>query len=334
MLSAGGPSFRPATALRVEVAAWNTPAVRVAALGLLLSMTGCATAPRAVEEPAADTAGPRWIWSGPHAAGGDVIGFGVARATEADPSGSMAERSARQSAAELLLGLFTSPSRPEGPFPPHEWERLSAELAEAAELVETWTSTSGRTFARARLTVAEERRRVERAEGYAPELAEGLERRMAALVPGSPEPPRWVGAPTEVPRRRVLSGRGQARGIINFSLGRSAADNRARSELSRRFQLFSEVFRARMFPPPPPGSGEQLEQAATVLAPVQPAAFVSTLRGAQIVERWYDARTGAHHARAELDLEPLLEDVRRHFPARAAEVDAHADEAVAHVAAD
>lgn len=103
-------------------------------------------------------------------------------------------------------------------------------------------------------------------------------------------------------RGKVFYGVSSAYGIKNFSLLRSAADNRARNEVAKIFQFYTaslmkDYMASTMAGDPNETSEEQhVEQAIKTVTSM-------TLSGVEIVDHWQHPETGELFSLARLDLE-------------------------------
>lgn len=141
--------------------------------------------------------------------------------------------------------------------------------------------------------------------------------------------PDWVlrgSGPARSTEVRCFFGVGQVAGMRNAALARSTADNRARSELGRSFELFAasvlaawageqeaQAARAGAGTEPPPRGGVTVvaqpaelgsEQLVKVLASV-------ALPAVQVVEHWTHPEDGAIFSLARLELDQLTDGIGR-----------------------
>lgn len=121
--------------------------------------------------------------------------------------------------------------------------------------------------------------------------------------------PLWVAKGSgafEEDKEKVFYGVGSAANISNHSLLRTAADNRARNEISKIFEVYTasimkDYMASRTAGNPNVSSEEQdVEQAIKTVTS-------STLAGAVIVDHWKDPATGELFSLAKLDLNALKE---------------------------
>jgi hypothetical protein len=125
--------------------------------------------------------------------------------------------------------------------------------------------------------------------------------------------PEWVkhgSGAFEDDRGKVFYGVGSAYGIKNRPLLRQAADNRARSEVSKVFETYtSSLMRDYMASTtagdPDVSSEEQnVEQAIKTVS-------ANTLSGIEVVEHWQHPATGELFSLARLDLEAFKDSLER-----------------------
>jgi len=109
---------------------------------------------------------------------------------------------------------------------------------------------------------------------------------------------------------KVFYGVGSAYGMKNFSLLRSAADNRARNEVSKVFQMYTaslakDYMASTMAGDPNVTSEEQhVEQAVKTVTSM-------TLSGVEIVDHWQHPATGELFALARLDLAAFKDNLSK-----------------------
>jgi len=102
--------------------------------------------------------------------------------------------------------------------------------------------------------------------------------------------------------KRVFYGVGSVSGIKNQSLARTTADNRARAEISKIFEVYSaslmKDYSASTTAGDMTASSEEqhVEQAIKTFS-------ASTLSGVQIVDHWFHPQDGTVYSLAQLDLE-------------------------------
>lgn len=103
-------------------------------------------------------------------------------------------------------------------------------------------------------------------------------------------------------RGKVFYGVASAYGIKNFSLLRTAADNRARSEVAKVFQVYTASLMKDYMASTMAGDTnvtseeQQIEQAIKTVTSM-------TLSGVEIVDHWQNPATGEFFALARLDLD-------------------------------
>lgn len=146
------------------------------------------------------------------------------------------------------------------------------------------------------------------------------------ITPGGPivEYPEWVnkGSGAFGGEKKVFYGVGSASGIRNHSLLRSTADNRARSEISKVFEVYSASLMKDYAASTTAGdfsasSEEQrVEQAIKTFS-------ANTLNGVEIVDHWIHPTDGSMYALARLDIAGFMDQI-----SRAKELNAKVKEAV------
>jgi hypothetical protein len=109
---------------------------------------------------------------------------------------------------------------------------------------------------------------------------------------------------------KVFYGVGSAYGMRNFSMLRSASDNRARNEVSKVFQVYTaslmkDYMASTMAGDPNAVSEEQhVEQAIKTVTSM-------TISGVEIVDHWQHPATGELFALARLDLEKFKDNLNK-----------------------
>ncbi len=146
------------------------------------------------------------------------------------------------------------------------------------------------------------------------------------ITPGGPivEYPEWVnkGSGAFGGEKKVFYGVASASGIRNHSLLRSTADNRARSEISKVFQVYTASLMKDYAASTTAGdfsasSEEQrVEQAIKTFS-------ANTLNGVEIVDHWIHPVDGSMYSLARLDIEGFMDQI-----SRAKELNARVKEAV------
>lgn len=150
--------------------------------------------------------------------------------------------------------------------------------------------------------------------------------------------PRWVHRGSGVWQEgagKAFFGVGLVQGIASESLSRQTADNRARGELARIFDLYVTAMmrdyqRSTSSSAAPGASAEEQDVVA-----VQQTITKATLRGVEIVDHWLDPANGARYALARLDLAQVPQAVgaaQGLSPATVAHVRANADRAFGELA--
>ncbi len=126
------------------------------------------------------------------------------------------------------------------------------------------------------------------------------------------EYPEWVnkGSGAFGGEKRVFYGVGAASGIKNHALARSTADNRARAEISKVFEVYSASLMKDYMASTTAGdmsasSEEQhVEQAVKTFS-------ANTLNGVEIVDHWIHPTDGTIYALARLDIEGFMNQIDR-----------------------
>jgi hypothetical protein len=127
--------------------------------------------------------------------------------------------------------------------------------------------------------------------------------------------PEWVVKGSGAYRHgedNIFYGVGSAYGIRNFSLLRTAADNRARNELAKVFEVYTSSLMKDYAASTMAGDPNQVAEEQHVEEAVKTVTS-ATLSGVEIVERWQHPATGELYSLAKLDLEEFensLEKVR------------------------
>ena len=125
--------------------------------------------------------------------------------------------------------------------------------------------------------------------------------------------PLWVAKGSgafEEDKGKVFYGVGSAANIANHSLLRTTADNRARNEISKIFDVYTasimkDYMASRTAGQPKVSSEEQdVEQAVKTVTS-------NTLSGVVIVDHWKDPATGELFSLAKLDLNALKETLEK-----------------------
>jgi hypothetical protein len=138
------------------------------------------------------------------------------------------------------------------------------------------------------------------------------------------EYPEWVnkGSGAFGGEKKVFYGVGSASGIRNSSLARSTADNRARAEISKVFEVYSaslmKDYSASTTAGDMSASSEEqhVEQAVKTFS-------ANTLNGVEIVEHWIHPTSGEIYSLARLDLAGFMDQLDK-----AKELNAKVKEAV------
>lgn len=142
-----------------------------------------------------------------------------------------------------------------------------------------------------------------------PEMAEGQ------LTPGGPvvEYPEWVnrGSGAFGGEKKVFYGVGSASGIRNHSLARSTADQRARAEISRVFEVYSASLMKDFQESVTAGDFSASSESQMVTQAIKTFS-ANTLNGTEIVEHWIHPVDGTIFALARLDIVGFSELIDRH----------------------
>ncbi len=107
---------------------------------------------------------------------------------------------------------------------------------------------------------------------------------------------------------KVFYGVGSVTGIKNHALARTAADNRARAEIAKIFEVYSASLMKDYMASTTAGDmsasseGEHVEQAIKTFS-------ATTLSGVQIVDHWFHPMDGTVYALARLDLQSFTDNL-------------------------
>ena len=142
----------------------------------------------------------------------------------------------------------------------------------------------------------------------------GGNQKQGQITPGGPivEYPEWVnkGSGAFGGEKQIFYGVGSASGIRNHSLARSTADNRARAEISKIFQVYSASLMKDYSASTTAGdfsasSEEQhVEQAIKTFS-------ANTLNGVTVVDHWIHPTDGTIYALARLDLDGFMDQLSK-----------------------
>lgn len=104
--------------------------------------------------------------------------------------------------------------------------------------------------------------------------------------------------------KRVFYGVGSVSGIKNQSLARTTADNRARAEVSKIFEVYSASLMKDYAASTTAGDMSKSSEEQHVEQAIKTFS-ASTLSGVQIVDHWFHPQDGTIYSLAQLDLEAL-----------------------------
>lgn len=124
------------------------------------------------------------------------------------------------------------------------------------------------------------------------------------------EYPEWVnkGSGAFGGEKKVFYGVGSASGIRNASLARSTADNRARAEISKVFEVYSASLMKDYSASTTAGdfSASSEEQMVTQAVKTFSA---NTLNGVEVVDHWIHPTTGEIYSLARLDIAGFMDQL-------------------------
>ena len=117
------------------------------------------------------------------------------------------------------------------------------------------------------------------------------------------EYPEWVnkGSGAFGGEKKVFYGVGSASGIRNASLARSTADNRARAEISKTFEVYSASLMKDFSQSITAGDMSASSEEQLVSSAVKTFS-ANTLNGVEIVDHWIHPTTGEIYSLARLDI--------------------------------
>lgn len=149
------------------------------------------------------------------------------------------------------------------------------------------------------------------------------EGRLAANTPVV-EYPEWVnkGSGAFGGEKKVFYGVGSAQGIKNHSLARSTSDNRARSEISKTFEVYSASLMKDYSGSITAGDMNASSEEQMVTNAVKTFS-ANTLNGVEIVDHWIHPTTGEIYSLARLDIGGFMDQIDK-----AKELNAKVKEAV------
>lgn len=134
------------------------------------------------------------------------------------------------------------------------------------------------------------------------------------LDPGGPivEYPDWVnkGSGAFGGETKVFYGVGSASGIRNHSLLRSTADNRARSEIGKVFEVYTASLMKDFQESVTAGDFSASSESQMVSSAVKTFS-ATTLNGVQVVDHWIHPVSGEMFALARLDLDGFMDQLEK-----------------------
>lgn len=132
------------------------------------------------------------------------------------------------------------------------------------------------------------------------------------VTPGTPlvEYPEWVnkGSGAFGGEKKVFYGVGSASGIRNHSLARSTADNRARAEISKTFEVYSASLMKDYSASITAGDMSASSEEQMVTSAVKTFS-ANTLNGVEIVDHWIHPTTGEIFSLARLDIAGFMDQL-------------------------
>lgn len=127
------------------------------------------------------------------------------------------------------------------------------------------------------------------------------------------EAPKWVlkgSGAFEKDRGKVFYGVGSVSGIKNFSLLRSAADDRARNELGKIFEVYTSSLMKDYMASTTAGEKDAAAEEQHVEQAIKTVASI-TLSGVEIVDHWQNPDTGEFFSLARLDVAAFKESLEK-----------------------
>lgn len=109
---------------------------------------------------------------------------------------------------------------------------------------------------------------------------------------------------------KVFYGVGSATNIKNVSLLRSSADNRARNEVAKIFQIYTSSLMKDYSASTSAGEANISSEEQHVEQAIKTVTAM-TLSGVEIVDHWQDAKTGEFYALARLDLDAFKDSMEK-----------------------
>ena len=132
------------------------------------------------------------------------------------------------------------------------------------------------------------------------------------VAPNTPvvEYPEWVnkGSGAFGGEKKVFYGVGSASGIRNHSLARSTADNRARAEISKTFEVYSASLMKDYSASITAGDMSASSEEQMVTSAVKTFS-ANTLNGVEIVDHWIHPTTGEIYSLARLDIAGFADQI-------------------------
>ncbi len=107
---------------------------------------------------------------------------------------------------------------------------------------------------------------------------------------------------------RVFYGVGQVSGIKNAALARTTADNRARAEIAKIFEVYSASLMKDYMAATTAGDQSATSEEQHVEQAIKTFS-AATLNGVQIVDHWIHPQDGSVYALAQLDLEGFTKNL-------------------------
>ncbi|MCK6545141.1 LPP20 family lipoprotein [Myxococcota bacterium] len=126
------------------------------------------------------------------------------------------------------------------------------------------------------------------------------------------EYPEWVnkGSGAFGGEKKVFYGVGSASGIRNASLARSTADNRARAEISKTFEVYSASLMKDFSQSITAGDMSASSEEQLVSQAVKTFS-ANTLNGVEIVDHWIHPTTGEIYSLARLDIAGFADQLEK-----------------------
>jgi hypothetical protein len=132
------------------------------------------------------------------------------------------------------------------------------------------------------------------------------------LSPGGPvvEYPEWVnkGSGAFGGEKKVFYGVGSSQGIRNHSLARTTADNRARAEISKTFEVYSASLMKDFQESVTAGDMSASSESQMVSQAIKTFS-ANTLNGVEIMDHWIHPVDGTIYSLARLDIEGFMDQI-------------------------